>query len=657
MSQPPTYNPATSFITYQAQQSWFPGQNLDVEFNNVAISIAGIRANLTAIQKDDLTLQNGIIDFQNLSPTFQTQLLSQGFVAPVVTAGSYTSSVLGLYKDYRFGTDSLALGVSETWELGVIRQIGGAGASGGRGGIMGWVRLMQPTAAGLGNVVRDYVGITGIGEALSGDNGTSTVYTGNSVSGALGSIFAANFESRVSSAAHNLLTVAGLEIDVYNASGASMRYNWALSLVANHVALGSQIDAAIAVYSGGAAGGFGPGAGFNYGLVFTEVTNSGLVPITTGGTAIGVALETLAFVTIANGVDFRNFRFSNFAFASPNFHVDGNGTLLANAYFTSSFSVNAGELVLWAASADLQLLQAAGGTGYRWALNNDTTLRLQYSTNGFSTVTKTSLFVAASGGVSLGNTTDAGANNLSVQGTVVVVDTTNATALNTGSLKTAGGFSVAQDVWIGGNLFTNGVFLGVGNYVGQTGFVVRGTDSGTTGGGLFTVQNGHSPGTAVNIIDFGNKSAVLGGAYDSTPVIYTQNLAASGGALEIYYNTTVTPSLKLAIANTAASSATTGTAIVTGGMGVSGALYAAQMISNAVAFSAGSTGVTAGGAAGLNVGSAGNFGIYFGSGAPSVSAVQGSLYLRTDGSSGTTRAYINNSAGSGTTWTAVNTVA
>ncbi len=59
----------------------------------------------------------------------------------------------------------------------------------------------------------------------------------------------------------------------------------------------------------------------------------------------------------------------------------------------------------------------------------------------------------------------------------------------------------------------------------------------------------------------------------------------------------------------------------------------------------------------LLIGSSGTFGIYWGSGAPSFSAQQGSMYLRSDGSSTTSRAYINNSAGGGTSWTAVTTVA
>ena len=69
------------------------------------------------------------------------------------------------------------------------------------------------------------------------------------------------------------------------------------------------------------------------------------------------------------------------------------------------------------------------------------------------------------------------------------------------------------------------------------------------------------------------------------------------------------------------------------------------------------TATPAGGAAGavLLFGTTAGFGIYFGSGAPTVSAAQGSLYLRSDGSSSSTRLYVNSSSGSGTTWINVTT--
>lgn len=47
------------------------------------------------------------------------------------------------------------------------------------------------------------------------------------------------------------------------------------------------------------------------------------------------------------------------------------------------------------------------------------------------------------------------------------------------------------------------------------------------------------------------------------------------------------------------------------------------------------------------------FGIYVGSGVPTVSAAQGSLYLRSDGSSTSTRLYVNTDGG--TTWTSITT--
>lgn len=57
----------------------------------------------------------------------------------------------------------------------------------------------------------------------------------------------------------------------------------------------------------------------------------------------------------------------------------------------------------------------------------------------------------------------------------------------------------------------------------------------------------------------------------------------------------------------------------------------------------------------LLLGTTAGFGIYYGSGAPTVSAAQGSLYLRSDGSSTSTRMYVNTNGA--TTWTAVTTAA
>lgn len=58
---------------------------------------------------------------------------------------------------------------------------------------------------------------------------------------------------------------------------------------------------------------------------------------------------------------------------------------------------------------------------------------------------------------------------------------------------------------------------------------------------------------------------------------------------------------------------------------------------------------------GVNLSVLSHFGIYFGVGVPTLQAAKGSLYMRNDGGTSTNRLYINTD--SGTTWTAVNTVA
>lgn len=69
------------------------------------------------------------------------------------------------------------------------------------------------------------------------------------------------------------------------------------------------------------------------------------------------------------------------------------------------------------------------------------------------------------------------------------------------------------------------------------------------------------------------------------------------------------------------------------------------------------TAIPAGGTAGTGylLSSTSNFGMFFGSGAPTLSAAKGSLYLRSDGSTTNDRAYINTNGT--TTWTALTTAA
>ena len=65
------------------------------------------------------------------------------------------------------------------------------------------------------------------------------------------------------------------------------------------------------------------------------------------------------------------------------------------------------------------------------------------------------------------------------------------------------------------------------------------------------------------------------------------------------------------------------------------------------------TAITAGGSAAVLATATAGFGLYLGSGAPTITAAKGSLYLRSDGSSTSTRLYSNSDGA--TTWVAVTT--
>jgi hypothetical protein len=96
---------------------------------------------------------------------------------------------------------------------------------------------------------------------------------------------------------------------------------------------------------------------------------------------------------------------------------------------------------------------------------------------------------------------------------------------------------------------------------------------------------------------------------------------------------------------------------------VSGNITGGNVLSSAVVSAVGAatilsgTAVPVGGTtgAGYKFSSTANLGVFFGSGAPTLSAAQGSLYLRTDGSSTSTRMYVNTNGAA--TWTAVTTAA
>lgn len=135
---PQTYTPSHAFVSDSATLANFPGQQLDVEFNNVKATTDQITANLGLIQRNDGALANGTVTYDQLAPALQTNGLATA--AAWVSGTTYTVGTT-VYQNsnlYRcliahtagvFATDSAA----GDWLLLVALPIGPTGATGPTG--------------------------------------------------------------------------------------------------------------------------------------------------------------------------------------------------------------------------------------------------------------------------------------------------------------------------------------------------------------------------------------------------------------------------------------------------------------------------------------------------------------------------------------------
>lgn len=181
------------------------------------------------------------------------------------------------------------------------------------------------------------------------------------------------------------------------------------------------------------------------------------------------------------------------------------------------------------------------------------------------------------------------------------------------------------------------------------------------GGGLMMIMNGAA--TAVNYMTM-QASASGGGVSVSasggdTDVAFNFSSAGAGivgfytssfGAQQVRFDHTASATRALTLTGSNGGNPTIGA--TAGNVAVSTGIVGAASVAAHAA-----TAIPAGGTAGagLLVSSTANFGIFFGSSAPTLSAAKGSLYLRSDGTTTNDRAYINTNGT--TTWTALTTVA
>lgn len=129
--------------------------------------------------------------------------------------------------------------------------------------------------------------------------------------------------------------------------------------------------------------------------------------------------------------------------------------------------------------------------------------------------------------------------------------------------------------------------------------------------------------------------------------IATDNWTSTTKGMRIDVQATGAGTASLVVAISFGAGVMVGSSLVDPGQGAYRGTAGMQIYAN--------TAVPAGGTAGVGYkfSSTANLGVFFGSGAPTLSAAQGSLYVRTDGSSTTTRLYVNTNGTTG--WTNVTT--
>lgn len=266
----------------------------------------------------------------------------------------------------------------------------------------------------------------------------------------------------------------------------------------------------------------------------------------------------------------------------------------------------------------------------------------------------------ASGSIKLGTTS--GDVTLSPIGTlqltptvkVSVNNTADASSPSTGSLSTTGGLGIAKALWVGG----------LANIAG--GVAV----SGATGAGNIALSVGHTPLTGTSQYGIYSNTAFNVAATSRAACAYIKlSTTAAAYTLTSGYGifidtpvkgagSTLSTNYGLFIDNQAGVGTTNYAIFSNGGLNyfVGDIFGEANVSSTTKIFSASQPTAVAGGLMAGKFGDGGAFcGIAWGSGAPTLTAPKGCLYLRTDGTTTNDRMYINTDAG--TTWTAVTTAA
>jgi hypothetical protein len=296
-------------------------------------------------------------------------------------------------------TDNLASGGNTVDGLSVFLGLAGSAINGARQAFVSTLWLTAPTS--LGNANRNYVAGTFWANAVSADGG--------GVGTEKGAIFGINPIATLSASATHMATLVGGEVDISAAAGSSVldKYGWSIIQLSTDAVAGSRNDAAL--FFGDQSGAVG------WGTLIQVGDGLNASPLKTAGAILAIK----GAPTIANGIDLSGAgSITGSAFKSNLFSVDGSGnTKIGNPASGFTFAVQHADSSTTALFAGNTKGVRIGNNAFNSIIEGvDNTGAISFqplALNGSSLLFQTSGSqvgqFAASGGFSVGTTTDPGA--------------------------------------------------------------------------------------------------------------------------------------------------------------------------------------------------------------------------------------------------------
>jgi hypothetical protein len=373
----------------------------------------------------------GVFTLTSANPIIQGLVINQNGAGAVAAPFSYNSIAI---------TDNLASGGNTVDGLSVFLGMAGSAVNAARQALQATLWLTAPTSPSNPN--RYYVGGSFVAQAISNDGGGSGTEKG--------SIFGINPVATLSASATHMAECSGGEVDLSAAAGSSVlnKYGWKVVQLSTDKVQGSVNDAALFFANQSGAVGWGALIQIGDGINASPLTASGSIMAVKGAP------------TIANGIDLSGAAtISGFAFKSPGFSVDGSGVVRPTGVNIGAAAASFGVSLKFADNSSGQVLIAGSTRGLRiWTdsgasaashiegVDQTGTASFQpLQINGSTLIFQTGGVIAgqfaASGGFSVGTTSDPGAGAIYINNAAFMLRTktsfTNGAGAQTGTLGNA----------------------------------------------------------------------------------------------------------------------------------------------------------------------------------------------------------------------------